>query len=115
MKLGFVSAILPDLSLNDIAEFAFQTGYSCMELMCWPKGRAERRYAGVTHINVTNLKPAGADKTAVRAMGHGSRWIYPGFEPRVVWARRPYAAPCAHRRTRYSTRQVAAGGPDVGT
>jgi sugar phosphate isomerase/epimerase len=83
MKLGFVSAILPDLSLNDVAEFAFQAGYSCMELMCWPKGRAERRYAGVTHIDVTNLKPAGADKiratleaagVSISALGY-----YPNF------------------------------------
>jgi len=55
MKLGFVSAILPDLSLQDVAAFAAQTGYDCVELMCWPKGKAERRYAGVTHVDVTGL------------------------------------------------------------
>ena len=55
MKLGFVSAILPDLSLREVVEFASEAGYSCVELMCWPKGKAERRYAGVTHIDVTNF------------------------------------------------------------
>lgn len=55
MKLGFVSAILPDLPLNQVVEFAFEAGYSCVELMCWPKGKAERRYAGVTHLDVADF------------------------------------------------------------
>ena len=55
MKLGFVSAILPDLPLSQVVEFAFETGYSCVELMCWPKGKAERRYAGVTHLDVADF------------------------------------------------------------
>jgi len=56
MQLGFVSAILPDLSLEEVLGFAGESGYACVEVMCWPVGRAERRYAGVTHINVTNFK-----------------------------------------------------------
>jgi sugar phosphate isomerase/epimerase len=55
MKLGFVSAILPDLSLDQVWDFAAAEGFDCVELMCWPKGKAERRYAGVTHIDVTDL------------------------------------------------------------
>ncbi len=62
MKLGFVSAILPDLSLDKVVTFASEEGFSCVELMCWPKGKAERRYAGVTHIDVTDLKKADAEK-----------------------------------------------------
>ena len=55
MKLGFASAIFPDLSLQQVVEFASSSGFSCVELMCWPKGEAERRYAGVTHIDVVEL------------------------------------------------------------
>jgi sugar phosphate isomerase/epimerase len=55
MKLGFVSAILPDLALEDVLNFAKETGYTCVELMCWPKGKAERRYAGVTHVDVAGM------------------------------------------------------------
>lgn len=55
MQLGFVSAILGDLSLSDVLAFASDEGYACVELMCWPPGRADRRYAGVTHLDVTNL------------------------------------------------------------
>ena len=55
MKLGFVSAILPDLSLKEVVDVASAEGYDCVELMCWPKGKAERRYAGVTHLDVTDF------------------------------------------------------------
>lgn len=60
MKLGFVSAILPDLSLQEVVQFAAETGYSCVELMCWPKSKAERRYAGVTHVDVASFGEAEA-------------------------------------------------------
>ena len=49
MKLGFVSAILPDQTLAEVTQFAAETGYDCVELMCLPKGKAERRYTEVTH------------------------------------------------------------------
>jgi len=55
MQLGFVSAILPELSLKEVLSFAQTEGFDCVELMCWPPGKAERRYAGVTHIDATDL------------------------------------------------------------
>lgn len=58
MKLGFVSAILPELSFEDLIDFAAGEGFSCIEVCCWPLGKAERRYAGVTHIDVDNLDEA---------------------------------------------------------
>lgn len=61
MKLGFVSAILGDLSLEEVVRFAGENDFDAVEVMCWPKGKAERRYAGVTHINVTGL---GEDEAA---------------------------------------------------
>ncbi len=54
MKLGFVSAIVPEYTLEQVLSFAHKTGFSSVELMCWPPGKADRRYAGVTHIDVTN-------------------------------------------------------------
>jgi sugar phosphate isomerase/epimerase len=62
MKLGFVSAILPDLSLSEVVRFAADVGYTCVELMCWPMSKAERRYAGVTHVDVTDFTSAKADE-----------------------------------------------------
>jgi sugar phosphate isomerase/epimerase len=55
MKLGFVSAILPEYTLEQVMSFAAEAGFSSVELMCWPPGRAERRYAGITHLDVTSL------------------------------------------------------------
>lgn len=55
MKMGFVSAILQDLSFEEMIDFASEQGFECVEVACWPKGKAERRYAGVTHINADEL------------------------------------------------------------
>ena len=33
MKLGFVSAILPDLSLQEVVQFAAEEGYDCVEVI----------------------------------------------------------------------------------
>lgn len=55
MQLGFVSAILPELSLKEVATTAAAIGYDCVELMCWPASKAERRYAGVTHVDVSDF------------------------------------------------------------
>ena len=60
MQLGFVSAILPDLTLEEVLEFAAAERFDCIEVMCWPRGAAERRYAGVTHVDVTDMKAADA-------------------------------------------------------
>lgn len=57
MKLGFVSAIFPEYTLDQVIGFAAEAGFSSVELMCWPPGRAERRYAGVTHLDVTGQDP----------------------------------------------------------
>jgi sugar phosphate isomerase/epimerase len=62
MQLGFVSAILPDLSLEKVVEFAAGNGFATVELMCWPMGKAERRYAGVTHVDVTGFTADNAAK-----------------------------------------------------
>jgi sugar phosphate isomerase/epimerase len=66
MKLGFVSAILPELSLEEVLLFAQQEGFACVELMCWPVGKAERRYAGVTHIDADGF--TAEDAARVNAM-----------------------------------------------
>ena len=55
MQLGFVSAILGEMKLEEVLAFAADEGFACVELMCWPPGKAERRYAGVTHLDVTGF------------------------------------------------------------
>ncbi|MFO0948985.1 MAG: sugar phosphate isomerase/epimerase, partial [Planctomycetota bacterium] len=58
MKLGFVSAILADLPLDQVLTTASEIGYDTVEVMCWPVGKAERRYAGVTHLDVESFDPS---------------------------------------------------------
>ena len=55
LDLGFVSAILADSNFEQVVDFAAANNFKCVEMMCWPKGKAERRYAGVTHIDVNAL------------------------------------------------------------
>lgn len=52
MKLGLVSAILPDWTFEEVVDYAAKLGLCCVEVCCWPKGKAARRYAGITHIDV---------------------------------------------------------------
>ena len=51
MKPGFVSAIFPNWSLEEVVAFAAAEKIAAVELMCWPPGKADRRYAGVTHVD----------------------------------------------------------------
>lgn len=55
MKLGFVSAILDTCTYEEMMDFASEHGFQCVEVACWPHGKAERRYAGVSHIDVERV------------------------------------------------------------
>ncbi len=89
MKLGFVSAILPDLPLAEVFHVAASMGYECVELMCWPAGKAERRYAGVTHIEVDTLDQetverihalSGESGVAISGLGYYPNPLTPDLE-----------------------------------
>ena len=71
MQLGFVSAILGDLSLEQVLAFAHDEGFACVELMCWPPGGADRRYAGVTHLDAAHFTDdeAGRVRDLIRQYG----------------------------------------------
>ena len=71
MQLGFVSAILPDLSLEQVFDVAASIGYRYVEVMCWPPSKADRRYAGITHIDVVGLNDSSvsAIKNLVKSTG----------------------------------------------
>jgi len=81
MKLGFVSAILPDQTLDQVLAFAAAERFSCVEVMCWPVGKAERRFAGVTHIDVTGFTAARADEVKALCARHGVALSGLGYYP----------------------------------
>jgi sugar phosphate isomerase/epimerase len=60
VKLGLLTAAFPDLTLEQVAEWAALEGFEALEIACWPVGGGEkRRYAGVTHIDVENFDADG--------------------------------------------------------
>ncbi|MDZ4695779.1 MAG: sugar phosphate isomerase/epimerase [Deltaproteobacteria bacterium] len=81
MKLGFVSAILPECSLVEVMSFAAETGYRCVELMSWPSGKAERRYAGVTHVDAENLDDAACTRITELVRSSGVEISALGYYP----------------------------------
>jgi sugar phosphate isomerase/epimerase len=66
IRLGFVSAIVADQSFEATVDLAAEQGFDCVEMLCWPVGKAERRYAGVTHIDVATLN----DRRAAEIQGY---------------------------------------------
>jgi sugar phosphate isomerase/epimerase len=60
MKLGFFTAALPDSTLEQAAKWGAESGFQAIEIACWPREKATRRYAGVSHIDVNNLDAAKA-------------------------------------------------------
>lgn len=81
MKLGFVSAILDTFTFEEMIDFAAEHKFECVEVACWPQGKAERRYAGVTHINVDEVDDAKAkyiiDYCSERGVEISSLAFYP--------------------------------------
>jgi len=84
MQLGFMSAIVPDLTLEEVFALGKTTGYTCVELMCWPPGKADRRYAGVTHIDVSKFDVADASQVLSLADAHGMKISGLGYYPNLL-------------------------------
>ena len=81
MQLGFVSAILPDLTFEQVLRTAAETGFDCVEVCCWPVGKAERRYAGVTHIDAGDLSDELVTSIQSQLDRHGIRISALGYYP----------------------------------
>ncbi len=81
MTLGFFTAILPDLSFDEVLQFAAQNKFSCLEVACWPAGKAERKFAGVSHIDVTGLTQSQADDLNALCASRGVSISALGFYP----------------------------------
>jgi len=94
MKLGLLTAPLPNLSLLDIASWAASEGFEALEVCCWPESAgATRRYAGITHIVVDGLTQGSADeivgelrdrKIEMSALGYYPNNLHPDLEDRKL-------------------------------
>ncbi len=86
MKLGLFTAAFPGRSLESVADFAAAEGFACLELACWPRTAADRRYAGVTTLDVVGLDKAKARSArkaveerglAVSSLGYYANPLFP--------------------------------------
>lgn len=94
MKLGLVSAILGELSYEEMIDFVSASGLQCVEVACWPQGKAERRYAGVSHIDVDGLTEekaaalvqyAKSRGVAISSLAYYPNMLDPDLEKRQVY------------------------------
>ncbi len=109
MQLGFVSAIVPELSLQQVIELAESIGYQTVELMCWPPSKADRRYAGVTHLNVLELDDAQASNIQKMLVEHRVSISGLGYYPNCLSSNHEEAErSCEHLK------QVIAAAPRLG-
>ncbi len=61
MKIGVMTAAFPNLSLQELATWASDSGFEMLEIACWPSGEGkDRKYGGVAHIDVDSLTPTKA-------------------------------------------------------
>jgi sugar phosphate isomerase/epimerase len=97
MKLGFVTAILPELSFENVLSFARHENFTTIEVMCWPVGKAERKYAGVTHIDVSSMTKTMAQDILARCQDQGVEISALGYYPNLACRRSAFQK--GHRRS----------------
>lgn len=81
MKLGFYTAALPDSTLEQAAQWGAENDFQAIEIACWPPQKATRRYAGVTHFDVSNLDKKKAKEIRKMLDGHGLTVSSLGYYP----------------------------------
>lgn len=81
MKLGLFTAGFPGKSLEEVASWASGNGFEALEIACWPAGKAERRYAGVTTLDVVDLDRAKAKQACDTIEKHGLTISSLGYYP----------------------------------
>jgi sugar phosphate isomerase/epimerase len=82
MRLGFLTAPLPDMPLSDVAAWAGANGFESLEIACWPRSTGTaRRYAGTSHIDVADLSESRATEIVDEIASHGLAISGLGYYP----------------------------------
>jgi sugar phosphate isomerase/epimerase len=81
MKLGFMTACLPEMTLEELVTWASQHGFGMLEVACWPKVFEKRRYAGTQHIDVEALTQEEAARIRELFQSHGMEISSLGYYP----------------------------------
>jgi len=92
MKIGVMTAALPNLSLEELATWASDSGFEMLEIACWPSGEGrDRKYGGVVHIDMDWLTPAKASEIngmlaekglEISSLGYYPNPLHPDLEHR---------------------------------
>ncbi|REK20618.1 MAG: sugar phosphate isomerase/epimerase [Actinobacteria bacterium] len=65
MKLGLLTAPFPETPLDEVAEWTAASGFTTIEIACWPASSGDtRRYAGTSHIDVDGITDDQAGEIA---------------------------------------------------
>ena len=87
MKLGILTAPFADTDLLDVADWAAGSGFSALEVACWPAAGGEtRRYAGTSHINVDGLSTGEAGEIVSALTGKDISISGLGYYPNPLHA-----------------------------
>jgi len=93
MKLGLFTAPFPGKTLEQVAAWTAENGFEALEIACWPLGKATRRYAGTTTIDVTGFTKANAKEVhaiienyglTISSLGYYPNPLHPDPEHRKV-------------------------------
>lgn len=95
MKMGLLTAILGEMNIYEVIDFASENNLKCLEVACWPAvGGVKRRYAGVCHIDTEALTPETADKinsyckkrgVTISSLGYYPNTLDPDLDKRLVY------------------------------
>ena len=86
MKLGLLTAALPKMSLPELADWSAGSGFATLEIACWPLSKSDRRYGGVTHIDVATLDKNGANEIRAMMTDHGLDISALAYYPNILGA-----------------------------
>ena len=100
IKLGFASAILPDENFDEVVAIAADIGYRCVEMMCWPPTKAERRYSGITHIDIASADDASIGRMRQTLETRGVEISALGYYPNPLAADEATSAAAAEHLQR---------------
>jgi sugar phosphate isomerase/epimerase len=100
MRLGFLTAPFPDTPLSEVAAWAGANGFESLEIACWPRATGPtRRYAGTSHIDVTDLSDARATEIVDEVASHGLAISGLGYYPNPMHSdRETREAAIAHQK-----------------
>ena len=116
MKLGLLTAPLPDVPLLEIADWASAQGFEELEVCTWPvSAGTNRRYAGITHIDVDGLTKDKGDEIVgelkkrnitMSALGYYPNNLHPDPAHRAAHVHQSVDARDVPRRAGASRRRV---------